>query len=451
MPTLTALRERADDDRRAGCSPRTRAAGSRSPSATASASRRSPAARSSSACCTSRRCACSELDAERRHARLPLLRELFGLDEPAAAERTDGGEVRPLRRRADPLTAAADRHARQRAGARAGALGGRAARGARRDRRDHDLAATGRAASATSRAGSTRIEAALVAGEIDLAVHSAKDVPGELADGLRDRRRRRRARTRATRSCGGRASLDGRSPAGARRRHERRCGGRRAAAARAAARPRGRRAARQRRHAAAQARRGRGRRDRARAPPGWSGSGCERDRRRARRASCPRPGRARWRSRRARTTTRARRRSTRSTTRTLRACLAAERALARASRTRLATRRSARIHARRRHDALRAFVGLPDGSAWLRDELGRPATLAEALAARRRRMRGRADGCCAASGWRARRRAAAARRARATRVTRRHLVGAGPGDPGLLTVARAGADRAGRRRSSTTG
>src|SRR5205085_6362173 len=27
------------------------------------------------------------------------------------------------------------------------------------------------------------IEAALVAGEIDLAVHSAKDVPGELADG----------------------------------------------------------------------------------------------------------------------------------------------------------------------------------------------------------------------------------------------------------------------------
>ena len=40
-----------------------------------------------------------ELDAEHRHARLSLLRELFGLDEPAAAERTDGGEVRPLRRR----------------------------------------------------------------------------------------------------------------------------------------------------------------------------------------------------------------------------------------------------------------------------------------------------------------------------------------------------------------
>jgi glutamyl-tRNA reductase len=41
-----------------------------------------------------------QLDAEHRHARLSLLRELFGLDEPpAAAERGEGGEVRPLRRR----------------------------------------------------------------------------------------------------------------------------------------------------------------------------------------------------------------------------------------------------------------------------------------------------------------------------------------------------------------
>src|SRR3954453_2824620 len=39
-----------------------------------------------------------QLDAEHRHARLQLLRELFGLDEPAAAERP-AGEVRPLRRR----------------------------------------------------------------------------------------------------------------------------------------------------------------------------------------------------------------------------------------------------------------------------------------------------------------------------------------------------------------
>ena len=40
-----------------------------------------------------------QLDSEHRHARLQLLRELFGLDEPAAAERPAGGEVRPLRRR----------------------------------------------------------------------------------------------------------------------------------------------------------------------------------------------------------------------------------------------------------------------------------------------------------------------------------------------------------------
>ena len=40
-----------------------------------------------------------QLDAEHRHARLQLLRELFGLDEPAAAERPAGGEVRPLRQR----------------------------------------------------------------------------------------------------------------------------------------------------------------------------------------------------------------------------------------------------------------------------------------------------------------------------------------------------------------
>jgi glutamyl-tRNA reductase len=40
-----------------------------------------------------------QLDTEHRHARLQLLRELFGLDEPMAAERPAGGEVRPLRRR----------------------------------------------------------------------------------------------------------------------------------------------------------------------------------------------------------------------------------------------------------------------------------------------------------------------------------------------------------------
>ena len=50
------------------------------------------------------------------------------------------------------------------------------------------------------------IEAALVAGEIDLAVHSAKDVPGELAPGARWWRRRR-ARRRMTCWCGPTACL----------------------------------------------------------------------------------------------------------------------------------------------------------------------------------------------------------------------------------------------------
>ena len=43
------------------------------------------------------------------------------------------------------------------------------------------------------------IEDALLAGEVDLAVHSAKDVPGRAARGPRDRGRARAARTRATR------------------------------------------------------------------------------------------------------------------------------------------------------------------------------------------------------------------------------------------------------------
>ena len=40
-----------------------------------------------------------QMDTEHRHARLQLLRELFGLDDAAAAERPAGGEVRPLRQR----------------------------------------------------------------------------------------------------------------------------------------------------------------------------------------------------------------------------------------------------------------------------------------------------------------------------------------------------------------
>ena len=101
------------------------------------------------------------------------------------------------------------------------------------------------------------LEAALLAGEIDLAVHSAKDVPGELAPGTAIVATPRRATPLdalvgdAAASWRWRPRRDERAPAA------------RAAAGRPA-RPGGRRAARQRGHAAAQARGRRGRRARAR-------------------------------------------------------------------------------------------------------------------------------------------------------------------------------------------
>ena len=114
------------------------------------------------------------------------------------------------------------------------------------------------------------LEAALLAGEIDLAVHSAKDVPGELAAGteiVATPRRARAVRRPSVRLTCARARGWGRA---------------RCAAARSCS-PRGptsrsSRSARQRRHAAGQARGGRGRRARA-------------GRRRARPARPPRRGR----------------------------------------------------------------------------------------------------------------------------------------------------------------
>ena len=74
------------------------------------------------------------------------------------------------------------------------------------------------------------LEAALLDGEIDLAVHSAKDVPGELARGHGARRARRRARTRATRCAARARSTRCRRRA---RRHERRCAAARSCSRRA--------------------------------------------------------------------------------------------------------------------------------------------------------------------------------------------------------------------------
>ena len=85
------------------------------------------------------------------------------------------------------------------AGARPGAPGGRAASETARDRPHDRHRATAASGRATRRAGSPSSRRRCCAGEIDLAVHSAKDVPGELRRGPGDRGRPGRARTPATR------------------------------------------------------------------------------------------------------------------------------------------------------------------------------------------------------------------------------------------------------------
>ena len=80
------------------------------------ADRGDAARRRQAACCTSRRAA-SALDRDRRHARLPVLRELFGLDERAGRRpRSDAPRCASCGR----VERAAAGHARQRAGARPG-------------------------------------------------------------------------------------------------------------------------------------------------------------------------------------------------------------------------------------------------------------------------------------------------------------------------------------------
>ena len=129
------------------------------------------------------------------------------------------------------------------------------------------------------------LEEALLRGEADLAVHSAKDVPVQLAAGP-GARRRAGARGPARRAV--RRGVARRRCPRARGSARRRCAGARRCCARRPG-PRGRRAARQRRHAAAQARRRRGRRDRPRrGRPGAARAAAATPA--ARSTSCPRAG-----------------------------------------------------------------------------------------------------------------------------------------------------------------
>ena len=181
LPTIAALREQADRlvaELLAENEQRWESLAS----ATASASRRC-CAPPSSGCCTSRRSASrrSTPSAATRGSRC-----CASCSGSTSRRRRSGPRPRcaSSAARAALSAAAAAGDARQRARARAGPLGRGAAagRGRRwsRSTTAGDLAAGRRA---TSRAGPARSSARSSHGEIDIAVHSAKDVPGELAEG----------------------------------------------------------------------------------------------------------------------------------------------------------------------------------------------------------------------------------------------------------------------------
>ncbi len=146
------------------------------------------------------------LSQERGHASLELVRELFGLrDEQTGSPRRIGSHP-PARRGPRPP---APPQGLMRIGTRGSALAlaqaGHVAGLLEADppveiitistSGDSDGRASGSPPSDKSRWVDT-IEQALLAGEIDLAVHSAKDVPGELAEGLAAAGRARASRRR---------------------------------------------------------------------------------------------------------------------------------------------------------------------------------------------------------------------------------------------------------------
>ena len=270
--------------------------------------------------------------------------------------------------------------------------------------------------SATRPAGPPTLERALLDGEIDVAVHSAKDVPGELAEGTVLAAIPGRARIRATRSAvrpGSHRfrSAPGLGPAafGAPPNFER------------SARPEDRRGARQRRHASSQARR--------QARPtrswlrwrGWGGWGASARLGASSTSWSRRPARARILAQ-ARAADRAAPASLAGITDPLaERCVRAERALA--SRLGATLQHSARgaRRARVRHDI--ALQSLGRAARRARVDRGRDDRAAGEVPRRARRADAR----------RRRRRAVARGRGDGGRMTV-YLVGAGPGDPGLMTA-----------------
>ena len=325
------------------------------------------------------------------------LRELFGLDVETEPEAEAGGSVTELQTRtrqgfrltfsscdcgydrwlrekvqdAPPLPGSPrapgtlddpDRHSQQRTGADPGRqvaemLGGAELVEASSDGEPGDKSRFVRG-----------VERALLAGEAEIGVHSAKDLPGEMPDGLEIAAVPPREDP-ADVWIGAGSSLDD-VPEGAR------VGTaslrRRAQLLAARPGPAGGGAARQRRHPPAQARRGRARRDRPRRRRAAPARARERDR-------LPDPGRGRWSRRRARgrwscrsapaTRRRPRRLSAIFDDATPLRELTAERAAVRLLDASCTT--PVGVHARVEGERLEidAFVGLPDGSEWLRDRI----------------------------------------------------------------------------------